>query len=108
MQESDVDDDPMDGSFAVLSSNTGRENVEHESVWDETESDAFDEESDHKSDHSEVDDDYEGKFFTPSMVIYHANCGHSNTSHGKTHQAGKSWESVIIEVSREGREDWSQ
>jgi hypothetical protein len=63
MQESDVDDGPMDGSFAVSSSDN--EDEEHdESVWDQPESDASEEESDHESDHSEVDDDYEGSFYT--------------------------------------------
>ncbi len=62
MQESDVDDDPMDGSFAVSSSDN--EDEEHESVWDQPESDASEEESDHESDHSEVDDDYKGSSFT--------------------------------------------
>jgi hypothetical protein len=60
MQESDDDDDPMDGSFAVLSSSE-----EDESVWDEPESGAPEEESGpEESDHPEVDDDYEGTFNT--------------------------------------------
>jgi hypothetical protein len=61
MQESDVDDDPMDGSFAVLSSS--KEDEEQESVWDEPEFDASEDESDHEEiDHPDVDDDYEGDF----------------------------------------------
>ena len=63
MQESDVDNDPMDGSFAVLSSS--KEDEEQESVWDEPESDASEDESDHEEiDHPGVDedDDYEGNF----------------------------------------------
>jgi hypothetical protein len=63
MQESEVDNDPMDGSFAVLSSSKADE--EQESVWDEPESDASEDESDHEEiDHPAVDDDddYEGKF----------------------------------------------
>ena len=61
MQESDVDDDPMDGSFAVLSSS--KEDEEQESVWDEPESDASEDESDHEEiDHPNDDEDYEGKF----------------------------------------------
>jgi hypothetical protein len=65
MQESDVDNDPMDGSFAVLSSS--KEDEEQELVWDEPESGASEDESDHEEiDHPDVDDDddddYEGKF----------------------------------------------
>lgn len=56
MQESDDDDDPMDGSFAVLCSSEGEE---HESMWDEPESGASEDE---ESDNPEVDDDYEGTF----------------------------------------------
>ena len=62
-QESDVDDDSMDGSFAVLSSR--KEDEEQELLWDEPESDASEDESDHEEiDHPDVDDDYEGKFHT--------------------------------------------
>ena len=61
MQESDVDDDPMDGSFAVMSSS--KEDEEQESVWDEPKFDASEDESDHEEiDHPDVDDDYEGNF----------------------------------------------
>lgn len=61
MQESDVNDDPTDGSFAVLSSS--KEDEGQESVWDEPESGASEDESDHEEiDHPEVDDDYEGSF----------------------------------------------
>jgi hypothetical protein len=61
MQESDVADDSMDGSFAVLSSS--KEDEEQESVWDEPESNASEDESDHEEiDHPDVDDDYEGNF----------------------------------------------
>jgi hypothetical protein len=62
MQESDVDDDPMGGSFAVLSSS--KEDEEQESAWDEPESGASEDESDHDEeiDHPDVDDDYEGNF----------------------------------------------
>jgi hypothetical protein len=63
MQESDVDDDLMDGSFAVLSSS--KEDEGQESVWSEPESDASEDESDHEEiDHPDVDDDYEGYFLT--------------------------------------------
>ncbi|KAF8487336.1 hypothetical protein DFH94DRAFT_849739 [Russula ochroleuca] len=58
MQESDDDDDPMDGSFAVLSSS--EEDEDHEPVRDEPESGASEEALDHEeSDLLEVDDDYE-------------------------------------------------
>jgi hypothetical protein len=63
MQESALDNDPMDGSFAVLSSS--KEDEEQESVWDEPESDASEDESDHEEiDHpdDDDDDDYEGNF----------------------------------------------
>ena len=61
MQKSDIDDDPMGGSFAV-SSNEGEE---HEPVWDEPEFGASEEELGHEeSDNPEVDDDYEGTFNT--------------------------------------------
>jgi len=61
MQESDVDNDPMDGSFAVLSSS--KEDEEQESVWDEPESDASEDESDREEiDDPDDDDDYEGNF----------------------------------------------
>ena len=54
MQESDVDDNPMDVSFTVLSSS--KEDEEQESIWDE-------DESDHEEiDHFDDDDDYEGSF----------------------------------------------
>ena len=54
MQESDVDDNPMDVSFTVLSSS--KEDEEQESIWDE-------DESDHEEiDHPDDDDDYEGSF----------------------------------------------
>jgi hypothetical protein len=61
----DVDNDPMDGYFAVLSSS--KEDEEQESVWDEPESDPSEDESDHEEiDHPDVDDDddddYEGNF----------------------------------------------
>jgi hypothetical protein len=63
MQESDDDDDPMDGSFAVLSSS--EEDEDHEPVRDEPESGASEEALDHEeSDLLEVDDDYEGTFNT--------------------------------------------
>ncbi|KAN0105528.1 hypothetical protein V8E52_010933 [Russula decolorans] len=56
MQESALDNDPMDGSFAVLSSS--KEDEEQESVWDEPESDASEDESDHEEiDHPDDDDD---------------------------------------------------
>jgi hypothetical protein len=63
MQESDVDNDPMDGSFAVLSSS--KEDEEQESAWGEPESDASKDESDHEEidhpdDDDDDDDDYEG------------------------------------------------
>jgi hypothetical protein len=58
MQESDDNDDPMDGSFTVLSSG-------EEGVWDEPESGSSEEESgNEESDNPEVDDDYEGTFDT--------------------------------------------
>jgi hypothetical protein len=60
MQESDDDDDPMDGSFAVLPSS--EEGEEHESVWDEPKSGAPEEELGHAE--SDNDDDYEGTFNT--------------------------------------------
>jgi hypothetical protein len=61
MQESDVGNDPMDGSFAVLSSS--KEDEEPDSVWDEPGSDASEDESDHEEiDHPDVDDNYEGNF----------------------------------------------
>ena len=63
MQESDVDNDPMDGSFAVLSSS--KDDEEQESVWDEPESDASEDESNHEEiDHpnDDDDDDHEGNF----------------------------------------------
>lgn len=57
IQESDIDNDPMDGSFAALSS--GKEDEEQESVWGEQESESSEDESDHDPDD---DDDYEGDF----------------------------------------------
>jgi hypothetical protein len=62
MQESEVDDDPMDGSLVVLSSSD--EDEEQESVWDKPESDASEDESDHEEiDYADVDDDYEGNLY---------------------------------------------
>lgn len=84
MQESDDDDDPMNGSIAVLS-----EGEEHESVWDEPESGASEEEFGHEeSDHPETDDDYEGtsdtiKGYMPYKLV------HSDASYGKTHKVGE-------------------
>jgi hypothetical protein len=84
MQESDDDDDPMNGSIAVLS-----EGEEHESVWDEPESGASEEElGDEESDHPETDDDYEGtsdtiKGYMPYKLV------HSDASYGKTHKVGE-------------------
>ena len=60
MQESDVDGDPLDASFAVLSSS--KEDEEQESIWDEDETDH--EEIDH-----DVDDDYEGSFHIINSYI---------------------------------------
>ncbi|KAI0268999.1 hypothetical protein BGY98DRAFT_318472 [Russula aff. rugulosa BPL654] len=57
MQESDDDNDCMEGSIAASSSS--KEDEEQESVWGEPESDASEDESDHEEiDHPE-DDDYE-------------------------------------------------
>jgi hypothetical protein len=102
MQESDDNDDPMDGSVAVLSEGEG-----HESVWDEPESGTSEEELGHEdSDHPEVDDDYEG---TLNTIKSYTSCKllHSDAPHGKTHQVGE-WEIVNIEVFGESQEVWSQ
>ena len=87
MQESDDDNDCMDGSIAASSSS--KEDEEQESVWGEPESDASEDESDHEEiDHPE-DDDYEGNFHITDGIC-DANCVHSNTPLGKTHQVGES------------------
>jgi hypothetical protein len=94
MQESDDDDDPMDGSVAVLSEGGGHE----------SESGASEEEF--GRDHLEVDDDYEGTFNT---VKSYTSCKlvHSDAPHGKTHKVGE-WESVTIEFFGESQEVSSQ
>jgi hypothetical protein len=60
MQESDDDNDCMDGSIAASSSS--KEDEEQESVWGEPESDASEDESDHEEIDHPGDDDYGGNF----------------------------------------------
>ena len=107
MREIEDDDDPMDGSITGLSASEDDE--DYVSMGNEHESVAFEGESNHEEiNDAESDDDFEGMFNAPNGHVSRADCIHSKTPCRQTSQAGESRERVVIETSREDKEDWVQ